>query len=120
MKKLLTLLVAGVVLVSISGCKQEELRANPAIIPIGNFKGCDVSYVDRGYRQDSFYIADCETAIATTGETGGKNSTHVANIQNISGLSQEEKDMIERNRSVVRQSALSKLTPEEKTVLGVK
>ncbi len=117
MYRKLSVLVIALALV---GCKQEELRANPAIVSIGHFKGCDVSYVDRGYRHESFYIATCENSVVTTGETGGKNSTPMVNIQNLSGLTQEEKDMIERNRNVARQSALSKLTPEEKAVLGVK
>ncbi len=109
-----------VIAIALAGCEAEERKVSPVVVPIGHFNGCDVSYVDRGYAHLSFYIATCETAVATTGQSGGKNSRPVANIQNISGLTQEEKDLIERNRTAARQSALNKLTPEEQSVLGVK
>lgn len=115
MKKIL---IIPIVLLALAGCEGSE--GNPVIKNIGVFQGCEVSYVDRGYSSNSFYIATCTDSVVTTGQTGGKHNRLVANVQNLSGLSQHEKDLIAKNRDEARQSALSKLTDEEKTVLGVK
>ncbi len=117
MYKILAICIVGFAL---AGCESDEKFANPEIKSVGTFQGCDVSFVDRGYLYNSFYIATCSSAVVTTGHTGGKNSTPMANVQNISGLTQEEKDLILKNRDSARQSALSKLSDEEKSVLGVK
>lgn len=44
----------------------KQLQQNPEIIQIGTFEGCKVSYVNRGYQSNSFYLAKCDNVETRT------------------------------------------------------
>ena len=56
--------------------KNKQLLQKPEIVQIGIFNGCNVSYVNRGYQVNSFYIAKCNnTETRTTIEQHPKFGT---------------------------------------------
>ena len=58
--------------------KNKQLLQNPEIVQIGTFDGCNVSYVNRGYQVNSFYIAKCNnTETRTTIEQHPKSGTKI-------------------------------------------
>ena len=58
--------------------KNKQLLQKPEIVQIGTFDGCNVSYVNRGYQVNSFYIAKCNnTETRTTIEQHPKRGTNV-------------------------------------------
>lgn len=97
----------------------DELQKNPEISVVGEFDGCTVKFVNRYYRDSSFYLARCGDTTATTrqySERSGKSSiprTSLEITQEIAKLQQEAKE------AAAREKALSKLTPEERQALGV-
>ena len=106
----------------LTGCNNEEAQAklnNPQTINIGEFDGCEVKFVDRGYESNSFYIAKCGNTTTTTRhwrETRGKsqvNRSSTVITQEIESL-QEEKKKVE-----MTEKAMSKLSDEEKKALGL-
>lgn len=110
-------------LITLSGCESEgttQLKSNPQIVNIGTIEGCEVKYVNRGYKDNSFYIAKCNGTQTTTEnytERTGKNNTertHTAITYEIQKLQKEAADIEMRNK------ALEKLTPSEKEALGIK
>ena len=58
--------------------KNKQLLQKPEIVQIGTFNGCNVSYVNRGYQVNSFYIAKCNnTETRTTIEQHPKSGTKI-------------------------------------------
>jgi len=58
--------------------KNKQLLQKPEIVKIGIFNGCNVSYVNRGYQVNSFYIAKCNnTETRTTIEQHPKSGTKI-------------------------------------------
>ena len=58
--------------------KNKQLLQKPEIVQIGIFNGCNVSYVNRGYQVNSFYIAKCNnTETRTTIEQHPKSGTKI-------------------------------------------
>ena len=58
--------------------KNKQLLQKPEIVQIGIFDGCNVSYVNRGYQVNSFYIAKCNnTETRTTIEQHPKSGTKI-------------------------------------------
>lgn len=106
------------VMVSLTGCfgqEQAVLLVKPEITEIGEFDGCTVKFVNRGYNIDSFFIARCSDTTVTTRnytEQSGKTTTarRITVIENEFTPTKEQ----------VKESALSKLSAEERAVLGVK
>lgn len=106
----------------LAGCNEEEeaLLAKPSITDIGEFDGCDVKFVNRGYEKFSFYIAKCgTTSTSTTNYTTshGKSSTfHRKTLitKEIEKLQAEKADLDAKS------VALEKLTPAERKALGIK
>ena len=52
------ILISVASLFLLSGCDEEKkaLFANPAIVDVGEYDGCSVKYVNRGWDLQSFYI----------------------------------------------------------------
>ena len=113
------ILVATVLL---SGCNEEEkaLLAKPSISEIGEFDGCNVKFVNRGYEKLSFYIAKCDTtSTSTTNYTtsSGKSTT----FRRKTIITKEiEKLQAEKADLDAKAAAMEKLTPTERKALGIK
>lgn len=104
---------------ALSGCKEDDdaaaLRAKPEITDIGEIDSCNVKFVNRGYSRDSFFIARCPgAAITTRNYTERSGKTSVA--RRITVIERE----FTPTDAQIKESALSKLTDEERAVLGVK
>ena len=105
--------------VALTGCDHHEeaaaLLAKPEITAVGEFDGCAVKYVNRGYKIDSFFIARCtDTTVTTRNYTEQSGKTSVARR-----ITVIEREFTPTNEQI-KESALSKLTAEERDVLGVK
>lgn len=110
------------------GCSNPERDAkvkDPQVVRIGAFDSCDVSFVDRGYQELSFYIAKCGSTTTTTsnytvpqGKTRVfKRNTAVIDEKQLDASIGEMRDNLKQLE--VQKSALSKLTPEERKALNV-
>lgn len=119
------MLICSLATVLLVGCGRTDEQAkamlsNPDINNVGTFDGCEVKYVDRGYRDSSFYIAKCgntSTATHNYTEKSGKNTVH----RRSTVITQEiEKLEAEKAEAVTKEKALEKLNPEEKKLLGIK
>jgi predicted small lipoprotein YifL len=107
--------------------KKQKLQTEGEVSVIGTFDGCEVKYVNRYYRDNSFYLARCSVpdgaASAPTStvthhydERVGKTNqlrTRVEITQEIAKLQEEAK------AAEVRESALAKLSAEERKALGL-
>lgn len=107
--------------------KAQRMMSQPEIAVIGTFDGCEVKFVNRYYRDRSFYLARCgDTATTTqqfTEQHGRATAEHtrIAITQRLSALD-EERTRLEKELTAidqVRQSAMSKLTAQERAALGV-
>lgn len=132
---MLNFLVLFFVLGALTGCEAEEkaqaLLAKPAITQVGEFEGCKVSFVNRGYESTSFYMAKCKGEAATITQ----NSTHMQGKVRVSDRTTTivesteslKEELLEQQKKVeqiqaelkVKQDALSKLTDKEKDALGL-
>lgn len=117
------LIVCGIsALVLLSGCQEKEkaLLAKPKTYNIGEYDGCDVKFVDRGYHTLSFYIARCGATVTTTNNytvSAGKSQVSKRNTV----ITQEiEKLQAEKAELDAKAVALEKLTPAERKSLGIK
>lgn len=127
MKRILVALGVVALAVSLSGCDEQErmaaLMANPQVDDIGDFDGCHVKYVDRGYNVNSFFIAKCGNTTTTSNnymQQQGKTQVFqhgVTITQEIDQL-QEQKDKTDARLAHLR-AAMNKLTPEEQAALGI-
>ncbi len=97
----------------------EELQKNPEISVVGTFDGCEVKFVNRYYRDHSFYLARCADTSTTTRqftEAQGKSQvgrTRVDITQHVERLQAELRELD------AREQALKKLSPEERKALGI-
>jgi hypothetical protein len=128
MNKTIFALAIGVIALGMTGCNEEAQAKmkKPAIINIGMIDGCEVKWVDRGYKEYSFYVAHCNTTTVTTSgyETGGKSSEHIpvaviVDEQKMEATREALAMQKELEEMRARDSALAKLTPAEKAALGI-
>lgn len=120
-KVLLVGLVLGSVL--LSGCneKAEELRANPSVSEVGEFDGCQVTFVNRGYESNSFYMAKCPGTATTTTRNYTVQSGKTRTQKRSTVIAQEiETLQTQKAEAELHEKALEKLTPAEKQALGLK
>ena len=125
--------LVGVAL-ALGGCKEEEaqaLLANPAVVQVGEFEGCKVTYINRGYESTSFYIAKCngDTTTVTQNGTRSQGKTQVATrkttiIEDTAALQEEiqaHQKQVEQLQSELKlkKDALAKLSDQEKAALGL-
>lgn len=113
------IVLIGLAVLVLTGCKDEDaLMKNPEIQSIGEFNGCQVQYVNRGYASNSFYIANCGNANAVTWMQPSGKSQIQRSVITING--EIEKLQNEKAAIETKEKALGKLTPEEKKALGIK
>lgn len=119
MKKVLISMIFGCI--ALVGCSSKEEIAekqkNPEITNLGVFNECEVSYVDRYYDSQSFFMAKCPSNSTTitnkyTVQSGKTQTsrTRTTIIQEIGDLQKELNDVSQKE---LKEKALSKLTPEE-------
>jgi len=98
----------------------KEMLTNPDINFVGVYEGCEVKYVDRGYQIKSFYIAKCgntNTVTQNYNEQSGKTTV----FRRSTVITQEiEKLQAEKAVAETKEKALSKLSNEDKKLLGIK
>lgn len=104
------------------GCNEEQdaLYKQPVVQNVGQYDGCDVKFVNRGYQSVSFFIAKCGGTVTTTTNyhvQSGKTSTFYRNTTIIDGEIDNLK--AERERAAVVEAAKKKLTTEELKLLGI-
>ena len=122
MKKVLIVLAATIALTACGSRTTEEARAllsKPDIITLGTFDGCEVKYVDRGFREQSFYLAKCGNTSTTSRfwlEQQGK--TQVTRTSTV--ITQDiDKLQAEKIKAEQFEQAMSKLSPQDKKALGI-
>ena len=119
-------LVALGVLVGLTACSDpkeealaQKLQSTPELVEVGTFDGCTVKYVNRYYRDRSFYLARCQDTTTLTQqymESQGKTQVARTRVQITQEMAQLEK---ERDALDKKESALKKLTPAERQALGL-
>lgn len=130
-----TATLAGCVVVAagLAGCsspeeqaRAAELMRNPEVTVAGTFDGCEVKFVNRYYRDQSFYLARCGATSAITQqymESQGKSSvsrTRVTITQELAELDKRREALkAESDAAEKREAAIAKLSPEERTALGL-
>jgi hypothetical protein len=113
-----TLLLIPIALLVLSGCRQDGTGSNTGFVKYEvEADGCIVKYVDnpRGY---NFFIAKCpaESQTITNQRPSGKSST-----TDVTVVTREVEVLKERLKlAQARESALGKLSAEERAALGVK
>lgn len=102
------------------------LQTNPDIQVIGTFDGCEVKYVNRYYQNNSFYLARCDNTSTSTQhvrvQTGKtyRTDTHTAITAQLAEISKQKEQLLTEEKALkVRQTALEKLTPEERAALNI-
>jgi hypothetical protein len=111
---------------ALTGCGRrtdEQAKAminNPDINFVGTYDGCEVKYIDRGYHDQSFYIAKCgDTTTLTRNYTEKQGKSTVDRRSTV--ITQEiEKLQKEKATAETKEKALEKLSAAEKQVLGIK
>lgn len=123
MKYILFLAAIVFALTGCGGRTSEQAQAmitNPDINFVGVYDGCEVKFIDRGYHDKSFYIAKCgDTTTLTRNYTEKQGKSTVDRRSTV--ITQEiEKLQKEKATAETKEKALSKLSDEEKKLLGVK
>lgn len=119
------ILILGIL--SIGGCQAEQdaeikkavLKNKPEIIEMGVHEGCNVKYINRGVRDDSFFIAKCDNTQTLTQQysvSSGKSSNHQTRVSITQQLDQLQ---TQANELRLKQEAIKKLSPEERKALGI-
>jgi hypothetical protein len=106
----------------LTGCEEDDARTakltKPIIVDIGVVEGCSVKFIDRGWRDDSFYIAKCGTTTVQTYQyASGKSHVMQATITDMAAIDEQLKQL---QRLQDTKAALEKLSPHEKELLGIK
>lgn len=110
-------IVATLFLTACDPASVTEHKLHPEVSDVGTFDGCEVKYVNRGYRDDSFFLAKCgDTATQTSIYAQGKTTARVTSITQQINTLNAEKQALEKVEAD-RQSALKKLSPEERAAL---
>lgn len=121
MRKIM-LLLSVLSLTLLAGCDEPK----PASIEdLGMINGCQVDYVNRGAEKHSFYMAKCPaTSVTTTNrfmQSSGKSSSLKSSVlitQEIEELEMRKQELQnQKDNAQVMESALNKLSPEERDVL---
>jgi len=109
------------VCLALAGCEEDKklLMANPEVIDVGEYAGCKVQFVDRGYATRSFFIARCgETTTTTNNAMVQSGKTQI--LQRRTTIETKIKELEDEKSALSsRESALNKLTPEEAKALGI-
>lgn len=111
----------------LAACESDEraaaLHQQPVVSDIGEFDGCQVKFVNRGYQVDSFFIARCGNTATTTrnfSETQGKSTVFRRSTVIEQELQQARAhEAAEAEASRVKEQALNKLSPSERKALGL-
>jgi hypothetical protein len=119
------LLLTSVVFL-LSGCggrtteQAQAMLTNPDINFVGVYEGCEVKFIDRGFHDRSFYIAKCGDTATLTNNYTEKQGKSTVNRR--STVITQEIEKLQKEKSIVetKEKALSKLSDEEKKLLGVK
>lgn len=118
-----TLALAALAVFALSGCEKDEKYNNPQVNPLSaEVDGCVVKYVNRGHISDSFYIARCpglSDTVAITGQTGGKYNNLLTSITRTETEAERAAREQAERLAARKNAALSKLTAEERRVLGL-
>jgi hypothetical protein len=119
-----TLSITGLLICAslLTGCneKEDSLRAAPETSAIGTFDGCEVSFVNRGYNELSFYMAKCPGNSTTTTQNYRVKSGKSTVFKRSTVIAQEiEALQVEKNESESKEKALEKLSPAERKTLGL-
>lgn len=112
------LILSFLAVLFLSGCDEEKkaLFANPSILDVGEYDGCSVKYVNRGWDSQSFYIARCGNTTTTTNNAMVKSGKYTV-LRRRTAITMEEQEIAARLKT--KQEALNKLTTEERTALGL-
>lgn len=119
MKKILMLIP----ILFLFGCNEEKeaLLATPQITSIGEFEGCDVKFVDRGYETKSFYLAHCDVSSSTVSDVysfhQGKSTKYATKLSSVTKEVECDEEC-QKQKLIV--SALKKLSKQEREILGLK
>jgi uncharacterized lipoprotein NlpE involved in copper resistance len=126
MKRLITLpilvLCVLMLVLMLTGCneQQEALRAAPETSKVGTFDGCEVSFVNRGYQDNSFYMAKCPGNSTTTTRNYAVKSGKASVFKRSTVIAQEiEALQVEKTETESKEKALEKLSPAERKLLGL-
>lgn len=123
MKTMSKVILAMCAVALLAGCNEREdaLRVAPETSSVGEFDGCQVTFVNRGYDMLSFYIAKCPGNSTTTTRNYSVQSGKTRVQKRSTVIAQEiEALQVEKAESEAREAALSKLSPAERTALGIK
>lgn len=129
----LTALLVGTATL-LAGCGKTETPEvqqqldHPRVSVVGTFDGCEVKYVDRFYKEKSFYIARC--APAPSGAAMAPTETTTGFYNELAGTRNEPhqqvaittSDPVSTEQSLAllnRQKALDKLTELDRAALGL-
>jgi hypothetical protein len=119
-RALLLLIPAAILL---SGCEETDranaLLANPETIDIGTFDGCTVKYVNRGWKDQSFYLARCDHTASQTMHWDERHGKSTVQRQSLVISQEIEKLQAEKDAAETKEKAIAKLSPEERKVLGI-
>lgn len=105
------------------GCneKEEALLASPKVTSIGEFEGCDVKFVNRGYETRSFYLAHCDAPSSTVSDIYSYQQGKVTKYATkLSSVTKEVECDEECQKQKLIASALKKLSKQEREILGIK
>lgn len=118
MKKYIIIIATFLTILSLSGCQDDVLKANPEVTQITDIEGCTVKYVNRGDRIDSFFIATCQGA--TTVSSNYTQRVGKASVVRQSTVITKQIDDLqaELNITAAKEAAISKLSVEERKLLG--
>jgi hypothetical protein len=126
MKRLITLpiltLCVLMLALMLTGCngQQDALRAAPETSVIGTYDGCEVSFVNRGYQELSFYMAKCPgNSTSTTRNYTVKSGKHTEFKRSTVIFHEIEALQVEKAAAEVKEKALEKLTSAELKALGL-
>lgn len=89
--------------------RAERLMQNPEITTVKSVNGCEVKFVDRGYRSNSFYIANCpnSTTITRIAPHDSETMPNPVMVRNSAVISKEiERLNAERARSEIWEKRL--------------
>lgn len=124
MKKLLLIVAIATPLISACDPTETEIRMaalhkSPVIKQVGEFEGCKVKFVDRGYAVYSFYIANCQDASVMTRNYSERVGKYTQDRRSTVILKDIDALKTELGEAQTKEAALGKLTTEERKALGV-
>lgn len=129
----LTLVTLAMGIAPLTGCsdpaeqaRAAQLQQHPEFQRVGIFNGCEVTFVNRYYRDSSFYIARCGNTATSTQqfeEVQGKSRvqrTRVSITEELEAIDEQRTKLQEEAKTLEkREAALAKLTPADRAALGI-